>query len=112
MVHSTGNGIGAAMNSISNGNPSAFHTFMKGYWNQMADEIYNGFGEALSDFRATEGDEPYERLIAEIIALRAVGRFQPLKDIRAAYGAPFWKSYDRIIVQEDLDILDANPPAS
>jgi len=99
------------MNSISNGNPSAFHTFMEGYWNQMADEIYNGFGEALSDFRATEGGEPYERLIAEIVALRAVGHFPPLKGIRAAYGAPFWKNYDRIIVQEDLDILDASPPA-
>lgn len=77
----------------------------------MADEIYNGLGEALSDFRVTEGDEPYERLIAEIIALRAVGRFPPLKDIRAAYGAPFWKRYDRIIVQEDLHILDTTPPA-
>ena len=84
---------------------------MEGYWNQMADEIYNGFGEALSDFRVTEGEEPYQRLIAEIIGLRAVGRFLPLKDIGAAYDAPFWKSYDRIIVQEDLDIIDATPPA-
>lgn len=84
---------------------------MEGYWNQMADEIYDGFGEALSDFRAAEGDEPYERRIAEITALRAVGRFPPLRDIRAAYGDLFWKSYDRIIVQEDLDILDATPPA-
>lgn len=95
------------MNFATNDNPSAFKTFMEGYWNQMADEIYRNFSEALSDFRATEGDEPHERLIAEIRAFRVAGRFPRLADIRSAYSDPFWKSYGRIIVQEDFEPLDA-----
>ena len=91
------------MKCVSNDNPSAFQTFMLGYWNQMASEIYNSFGEALSDFRATEGSSAHERLIAEIRALHAAGRFPRLADIRSAYSDPFWKNYNRIIVREDLE---------
>ena len=95
------------MTLASNDYPSAFKTFMEGYWNQMADEIYSNLSEALSDFHATEGDEPHERLIAEIRAFRAAGRFPRLADIRSTYSDPFWKSYGRIIVQEDFETFDA-----
>lgn len=95
---------------ISNDNPSAFHTFMEGYWNQMADGIYGSFSEALADFRNTEGDGSYKRLTAEIEDLRATGRFPHLADVKTAYSDLFWKSYGRIIVQEDLETLGDMSP--
>ncbi|WP_296716900.1 hypothetical protein [Erythrobacter sp.] len=98
------------MTVISNDNPSAFQTFMEGYWNQMATEIYSSFSDALSDFRATEGDGLHKRLIAEIGVFRAAGRFPQMADIQSAYSDPFWKSYDRIIVQEDLESIGATSP--
>jgi len=86
-----------------NDNWTAFHTFLSGYWNQMADEIYASFSEALSDFRTTEGDQLYKRLIAELETLRAAGRFLPVARIRSAQRDPFWKGYGRIVVLEDLE---------
>lgn len=76
----------------------------------MATEIYSNFSDALSDFRATEGDGPHERLIAEIGLFRAAGRFPHLANIQSAYSDPFWKSYDRIVVQEDLEFLGTTSP--
>lgn len=61
---------------------------MLGCWNQMAEEIYNSFSEAWSDFRATEGGSPYERLIEEIQALHDA------------------------VVQEDLDLGSAHHSAA
>ncbi|MFL9840935.1 contact-dependent growth inhibition system immunity protein [Sphingomonas sp. ST-64] len=94
------------MELMPNDNPSAFKTFMDGYWNQTASDVYNDFGAALSDYKRTEGNEAYKRLIVEIEELRAVGRFPRLADIRCAYADPFWKDYDRIIVQEDVEAVD------
>lgn len=71
----------------------------------MADELYASFGEALSDFRITEGDRPYQRLIGELEALHAAGRFPPVARVRSAYRDPFWKGYGRIVVLEDLETI-------
>jgi hypothetical protein len=92
-----------------NDNWTAFHTFLSGYWNQMADEIYASFSEALSDFRATEGEQSYKRLIGELEALYVAGRFLPIARIRSARRDPFWKRYGRIVVLEDLEAGGMSP---
>ncbi|MBB4837722.1 hypothetical protein HNP52_000773 [Sphingomonas kyeonggiensis] len=75
----------------------------------MADELYSSFEEALFDFRVTEGDLPYQRLIGELKALRAAGRFLPVARVQSAYDNPFWKGYGRIVVLEDLATIGIKP---
>jgi hypothetical protein len=91
------------MKEALNDDPTAFQTFLSAYWNQMADELYADFGEALSDFRVTEGDRSYKRLMGELAALHAGGRFLPVARVQSAYHDPFWKGYGRIVVLEDLE---------
>jgi hypothetical protein len=91
------------MKDAQNDNGTAADTFLSGYWNQMADELYASFGEALSDFRVTEGDLAYNRLVEELEALSVAGRFPPRARVQSAYRDPFWKRYGRIVVLEDLE---------
>lgn len=97
------------MKEALNDNATAFRTFLTGYWNQMADELYSSFEEALSDFRVTEGDRLYQRLVGELEALHAAGRFLPVARIQSAYDDPFWKGYGRIVVLEDLATIGIAP---
>lgn len=69
----------------------------------MADELYTSFDEALFDFRTTEGERSYKRLLSELQALYVAGRFPPIASIKSAYHDPFWRTCSRIVVLEDLE---------
>lgn len=79
------------------------HTFLEGYWNQMASEIYRDFDDALLDFCATEGGEAYGRLLREFRECLDAGRFPSRVDLKSAYSDAFWRQFSCILVREDLE---------
>ena len=90
------------MISKANDNESAFADFMVGYWNQMAPDNYRCFGEALADFRATEGERRFEALVVELSRLSAERRFPSIQGIKEAYRDPYWSNFSLILTAEDL----------
>ena len=69
----------------------------------MADELYADFSAALSDFRKSEGEPSYKRLLVDLGMAVSAGHIRPLKEIRYARQNHFWNEYDRIVVREDLE---------
>jgi hypothetical protein len=97
-----------AVEDPSNDNESIFAYFLTGYWNQMSPDLYADLGEALADFRATEGDARFGALRKELAVLADAGRFPSIKRIKDAYSDPFWSGYGRILTREELENCKAS----
>ncbi|MEL6542451.1 MAG: hypothetical protein AAFQ34_13760 [Pseudomonadota bacterium] len=76
---------------------------MSCYWHQMSDELYNGLGDAILDFKSTEETSLLIQLLRELKQMHLEGRFPKLAEIEAAFNDPFWADRDRILTADEID---------
>jgi hypothetical protein len=86
----------------ANDNQAIFDDFMRGYWNQMAPDLYSSFDEAVADFKKMEGAQRFSQLLIALRYLQEQGGFPRIAAINQAYDDPFWAPYGLILTIDDL----------